>query len=112
MERKNLKSYEVFLILSVILQWAWGIIVERMSPSTIARNIDEIIVIGGAVSFFFYTMIIVTIQALIYNVRLLEPKVAPVTAEERASSVKSVVQTIILCMLVIFLLLMLKIKWG
>jgi hypothetical protein len=69
---KNLKAYEFLLILSIILQWSFSIVVERLSTDLVLKNVDELLFTGAGISFFFYTMIITTIQALIHNSLVLQ----------------------------------------
>ena len=72
MKKKNLKVYGNFLVLSVVLSWVFSDVIQKMDPQTFVNNAELIGNIALFTSFFFYTMIIVTIQALIHNVQILE----------------------------------------
>mgnify|MGYP003678245284 CR=1 FL=1 len=82
MNRKNLKVYELLLIVSVVLQWLYTISVDKAVANGVITNPDVIFWTAFAVSLFFSTMVIITIQALIHNLMLLQ---TPRTDEEKKS---------------------------
>ena len=83
---KNLKSHNFWLVVSVVLTWGWSFYTDglgqRITKGEPLSGLDLELIqndlihpLGAAISFFFLTMIVVTIQALIYNVRKLETEV-------------------------------------
>ena len=72
---KNLKTYEIFLVISILLKWIFGFVVDNMTPQEQLKNLEALANTGAALSFFFYTMIILTIQALVHNVSVIQYKV-------------------------------------
>jgi hypothetical protein len=72
MERKNIKVYGILLNLSIVLQWLFIDVVEGMESDIIMNNLELINSLSTFIPIFFYTMIVLTIQALIHNVILLE----------------------------------------
>jgi hypothetical protein len=79
MERKNLKVYEVLLIGSVLLHWLYTVSIDKLVAKGMVTNPDVIFWTAFAISLFFFTMVIITIQALIHNLMLLQ---TPQTDEE------------------------------
>jgi len=72
---KNLKAYEVFLVISILLKWIFSFVVDNMSPAEQFKNLELLANTAAILSFFFYTMIILTIQALVHNVSVIQYKV-------------------------------------
>jgi hypothetical protein len=105
MSRKNLKVYELLLIVSVVLQWLYTISVDKVVANGVITNPDAIFWTAFAVSLFFSIMVIITIQALIHNLMLLQ---TPRTGEEKKSYRNMAVLVFILLGIVVSIAIMVR----
>tara|TARA_R110001592_G_scaffold325338_2_gene605283 strand:+ start:1565 stop:1933 length:369 start_codon:yes stop_codon:yes gene_type:complete len=80
---KNLKVYETLLIVSILMNWTFSFFVKKISPEKAFKHLEFLENTGAILSLFFYTMIVLTIQALVHNVNLLEGRVIVKTPERR-----------------------------
>jgi hypothetical protein len=80
---KNLKVYETLLIISILMNWTFSFVVDKISPEDAFKHFEFLANTNAILSLFFYTMIVLTIQALVHNVNLLEGRVIVETPERR-----------------------------